>query len=60
MKKILVILSLVSFVAVNLSVAQTPQAATKETKKETKSVEKSEKPVQKSAVVKKRPAAKAK
>ena len=35
MKKILVLLSLVAFVAVNVSVAQTPQAAAKETKKET-------------------------
>jgi len=35
MKKILAILSLVAFVGVNVSVAQTPQAATKETKKET-------------------------
>ncbi len=35
MKKILVVLSLVSFVAVNVSLAQTPQAAAKETKKET-------------------------
>jgi len=37
MKKILAVLSLVSFLAVNISVAQTPQssATTKETKKET-------------------------
>ncbi len=34
MKKILVILSLVAFVGVNVSVAQTPAAAAKETKKE--------------------------
>lgn len=35
MKKILVVLSLVSFIVVNVSVAQTPQTAAKETKKET-------------------------
>jgi hypothetical protein len=34
MKKIFVILSLICFVAVNLSSAQTPQASAKETKKE--------------------------
>jgi len=35
MKKVLVILSLIGFVAVNVSVAQTAQAPAKETKKET-------------------------